>query len=640
MTFPDRPGGLSELVDAAQLAEAQKDWRQAEQYWSAVREKSPRDQAAYVGAVIAHHNLGQLAAGEALLCEAVEKFPNQAWFMIELAAVAERKRDWPAAEDCWRGSAALQPDRWWLYSRLSRALQAQERLQEAEAVLVGARELLPDEPGLAVEYARLAEVAKNWDEASKRWAATRAAFPLVSAGYIGGVIALRAQGRLTEADALLRQGIASFPEEVWFPSQHAMLALQARDWGGAEHWCRTCLAIDRNLGWAHQGLARALIGQEKLDEAEQVLVEAGEKFPESGEIAADLTLLVCRSGSTADLGQLQKLEQVLRPLTEASPTSMKFLQAFAEIAKHRQDWEAYRTRLELSAQHFPEQSWIKIALSSARDLAPREGDLAREQPPLGASSTDSTAALIFQFESLGGEPTGGCEFGLVQRALGAEPLGLLRFATVRVEDLIRALDDRFAGLGTPQTMELRPQGHKDWQAIDTAYGIRMDHTHLDRESVSAADARLLVCKRNKFLAEKLIRDLVEAKKTFVYHSASDRSRSEIEKLFSSLRGYGNTRLLFVMSSGDPVKTPSIQKIKAGLYIGSISRLAATGGLDIEAWLGLCREVGSGEVESPGKTCRAADSGVDGTGELQTAGAKPRDGVGSRSAQQHQPRSRG
>ena len=62
--------------------------------------------------------------------------------------------------------------------------------------------------------------------------------------------------------------------------------------------------------------------------------------------------------------------------------------------------------------------------------------------------------IMLEFESLGGHPWG-CEFGTVQRAFGAEPLGLLRWTEMPVEYIIKALKTRFfVGVGLPENTEI------------------------------------------------------------------------------------------------------------------------------------------------------------------------------------------
>ena len=54
--------------------------------------------------------------------------------------------------------------------------------------------------------------------------------------------------------------------------------------------------------------------------------------------------------------------------------------------------------------------------------------------------------LFLQFESMGHN----CEFGLVQRHFGAEPLGLLRWNAISVEDVILGIEQQFEGVGNPE----------------------------------------------------------------------------------------------------------------------------------------------------------------------------------------------
>jgi len=59
------------------------------------------------------------------------------------------------------------------------------------------------------------------------------------------------------------------------------------------------------------------------------------------------------------------------------------------------------------------------------------------RPIVGLSAQE----LMYRFESLGDN----CEFGLVQRRCGAEPLGLFRFASIGTEQVARALEAGLEG---------------------------------------------------------------------------------------------------------------------------------------------------------------------------------------------------
>ena len=74
--------------------------------------------------------------------------------------------------------------------------------------------------------------------------------------------------------------------------------------------------------------------------------------------------------------------------------------------------------------------------------------------------------LMLAFESLGDN----CEFGLVQRDGGAEPLGLLRFAGMSLGNLVAALEAKLDGLGTIDTVTVYPAGepgHRELMVHET-----------------------------------------------------------------------------------------------------------------------------------------------------------------------------
>src|SRR3954454_11670711 len=72
--------------------------------------------------------------------------------------------------------------------------------------------------------------------------------------------------------------------------------------------------------------------------------------------------------------------------------------------------------------------------------------------------TDAKAALedrelVLHFESVGDN----CELGLVQRQVGAEPLGLLRFSGAPLRSLLRGLASRFHGIADPESIRIHEE---------------------------------------------------------------------------------------------------------------------------------------------------------------------------------------
>ena len=109
-----------------------------------------------------------------------------------------------------------------------------------------------------------------------------------------------------------------------------------------------------------------------------------------------------------------------------------------------------------------------------RPAPPRPAPLPRDQ-------------LVTRFESLGDN----CEFGLVQRKMGAEPLGLLRFSYIELPLLLRGLRRGFEGLGDPDTTEVAADPNGEFVVRELVYGMtyhtfQYDHGYEYRNGTATA----------------------------------------------------------------------------------------------------------------------------------------------------------
>jgi hypothetical protein len=134
---------------------------------------------------------------------------------------------------------------------------------------------------------------------------------------------------------------------------------------------------------------------------------------------------------------------------------------------------------------------------------------------LGESITTGRAALdgrgalgvpeiVAHFESLGGHALveghspHGCEFGFIRRESGFEPLGLLRWASMKPRNLIAALNDDFRDLANPEQLKLVNRGGYDWGYEHTKSGLRNGHTNLPLAQVTETDGIRLLRKTLPF----------------------------------------------------------------------------------------------------------------------------------------------
>jgi len=203
-------------------------------------------------------------------------------------------------------------------------------------------------------------------------------------------------------------------------------------------------------------------------------------------------------------------------------------------------------------------------------------------PPTG----EELAGLMMRFESLGED----CEFGLVQRRCGAEPLGLLRFSSSPLPKLVAAMEAKFEGLGNPDMIkvELASNG-REYMVLDKRFGLYY-HAWVLAGEKSPEEVHARECARLPFLSNKLLEDLQAADKIFVYRGMKPLAESDMLKLAATMRNFGPTTLLWVEVADEEHEAGSVEEVATGLLRGNIERFAPANNahdFDLDAWIGIC-----------------------------------------------------
>ena len=194
--------------------------------------------------------------------------------------------------------------------------------------------------------------------------------------------------------------------------------------------------------------------------------------------------------------------------------------------------------------------------------------------------------VMLRFENIGDN----CEFGLVQRQFGAEPVGLLRFAGLRnPRRLVRFLEDDFGSFGDPGSLGVAVIGGEYW-IVDHVYGIAY-HTFRYPHEVAAEE----VIRENEikasYLKRKFREDLEDGEKILVYKRVVTQDPHEMLALHAALNRFGTVnRLLWVTEADTNHAVGDVEWIGERLlkgYIGRIS-LENANDFDAETWLLLCR----------------------------------------------------
>ncbi len=202
--------------------------------------------------------------------------------------------------------------------------------------------------------------------------------------------------------------------------------------------------------------------------------------------------------------------------------------------------------------------------------------------------------ILMAFESLGGAGHG-CEFGLLQRHLGAEPLGLLRWADLGFDLLTAALELDFAGVGEPEhTIVFMPEhSSSHYWSRDARYWMAQGF-HVPASRISLADAKRQICRRQCFLRRKLLEDLRNGEKIFVFKNlARPLAEDELARLHAAMRRYGDNMLFYVRIEDALHPNGTVDIVAPGLMVGYIDHFSHSAtdehlGLSIESWSALCR----------------------------------------------------
>src|SRR5437763_234764 len=215
-------------------------------------------------------------------------------------------------------------------------------------------------------------------------------------------------------------------------------------------------------------------------------------------------------------------------------------------------------------------------------------------------------ALVNHFESLGR----GCEFGFLQRRAGAEPMGLLRFASMPLEGLIHGLQTQFAGIGDAGNLTLSRNEGEYWIEVPK-FALRY-HTELYEGEITPEELVQLERRKVKFLAAGLIEGLKSGSKIFVYLQRQPVTDREFDALRVALASCGPATLLWVAASDRSHPANTVELLDERLMVRYLGRLAPRQALydvDYESWIAICRR--AFDLWSAGQSACRRDDDVDG-----------------------------
>ncbi len=290
----------------------------------------------------------------------------------------------------------------------------------------------------------------------------------------------RELGDLALSEDTLERGIGLFPDSDVLVSEAASVAERKGQWDEAVSlWEKIVDRADASPVWL-QCYAHDLMVLGRFDRADALLQSYRQRFPDhSGFLAVQGMIAATRGEHDLALTLWSKY----RSLHPNDPAG----------------WDHYGRALQ------------------ARELERLEHGTGkgRNEPAVPVRievvSDEPARELMLGLESLGTN----CEFGLLQRRFGAEPPGLLRFNATESTSLVSALLQRFEGMGDPENTQLTTLGNGEYFLEDRRWGLGM-HTFLFEGQTNPSELYEKLCKRVGFLKRKMLEDLEEARKVFVF----------------------------------------------------------------------------------------------------------------------------
>jgi len=198
------------------------------------------------------------------------------------------------------------------------------------------------------------------------------------------------------------------------------------------------------------------------------------------------------------------------------------------------------------------------------------------------------AELLRDFESLGEN----CEFGIAQRKVDLEVLGLFRFGFVSVESLLRGFADDFAAIASPDAVTVSANGDKrpEYSLAVAAYGMRW-HTFVYADQADAETTRRQQATKLVFMRRKFLEALRASRKIFVLKRQQPLTEAEVLAVWEAINRTGRNTLLYVVPGAPPDRVGAVELVRPGLMRGHIGAfapnadvMAATSASD---WLRLC-----------------------------------------------------
>ncbi len=581
-SYPDRPELAAHHM---RLAQGRGDHYEALRRAQAMIQNFPKHQAGYLGGIRSFQAIGRHDSANILADAALQAFANQSWPLHLKAQIAASLAAYADAEKFWNDARTRFPkeSRGWLGTA---ALFTQiGRLEAAEAMLAEAISNFPHDERVRVSFAESAENLKRWSDADRRWNRTRQTFRDNAVARLRYALVPAQDNKPDESFKRLRLLLRAYPDDIDAHVEYIELLSRQNRLDEARAYAAKSMRSFPDAAKLAIAFSRTEQARKNTGAAIDILQRFIAGRPH---VASVYTELVATLGRADRIAEAEAVCKVALMQSRFHPGHHLI---YATLAMWQERWATALERWNEAAKWAPGWPGVRVGIATAEMMLGEQSGTASTTASNGSGNVLSD--LMMNFESLGGSAHGfGCEFRIVQRRFGAEPVGLLRWSDMPAHLMIEALETRFEGVGTvEQTHVLPPSDQGEHFAKDSRFQI-VTHTFFDSGFSRMDKVMEQTCRRLQFLRRKFIEDLESSRKIFTYKPRPTPSMDLIEGVFRAMRKYGENTLLFVRPANEAHAGGTVDVVEPGLLIGYLDESPAVTLLDARkpnyaSWLQIC-----------------------------------------------------
>ena len=573
----------------AARATQSRNWAEAERCWGLLYLRDRDDREALLGLIAAMQGLGRIEAAELMFANAASHHAAHADYAMSFALNAQLRFD---LDDAIARSLIIVerfPGLSHGYGFAAMLLTAADRHDEGGEILAKGRERFPDESSLMLPSIHLSVARHDWQMAAAELDRLNKTFP---AGH-----AVRMQAEKFEVP--IATGYADLLR------QRASDAETKRDFETALKAWQTHSSVAGPGRDNLLGIGRSSRELGAFDQAERAFAEAAAKVGSDAEIEAnlaqvpaaagdwseaarrwravverfpDMTALVTMAApAIASAGDVDAADDMIRSALDRDPRSIGLWATYAVVAQIAGRWDTAVERWGAVIVRAPDDPGFRVLRDEARarlDAARRTVALV-EQPIRSRREIlldedvelPPMTQIVKQFESIGDN----CEFGVVQRHFGAEPITLFRFAAIEPEKMIELLEQDLEPLGDPAHTHVYEMMDEYYIKDDRGYYYM--HTFVKIKQVDPERYVKQQVPRIAYLKRNFLTDIKTGEKIYVCkHSTSQISDDTLSRLSRCLRKHGDNILLGGRRADEHHPAGSVERLDANVFVGYTTQL--------------------------------------------------------------------